>query len=161
MDADATSPAEDDPFERKTAYRQRRAVRQARFRPGVVLAIATGGAIGAPARYGLDVALPTVSDGFPWATFVTNISGSLLLGFVLVLLADRFPPNRYARPFLATGLLGAYTTFSTFAVEADLLFQHSHPDLATAYAVSSVAAGLAAAWVGIALGRLLAGLGRA
>ncbi len=157
---DPDRPAIDDPFEEETVYRQQRAARRLRFRPGVLLAIATGGALGAPARYGIGVALPTTSAGFPWATFVTNISGSLLLGLLLVLLADRFPPSRYARPFLATGFLGAYTTFSTFAVETDLLFQHNHPDVATAYAVGSVAAGLAAAWVGIVLGRLLAGLGR-
>lgn len=155
---DPDRPPRDDP--REAASRHRRASRRARFRPSVLAAVAAGGALGAPARYGVGLALPTPVNTFPWATFVTNVSGCLLLGLVLVLLADRFPPNRYARPFVATGFLGAYTTFSTFALETDLLFQHNHPDLAVAYALGSAVAGLSAAWAGISMGRLLAGLGR-
>jgi fluoride exporter len=94
-------------------------------------------------------------DGFPWATFWTNISGSLLLGFFLVLVIERFPPTRYLRPFFATGFLGAYTTFSTFAVETDLLIRARQVGTASLYAVGSLAAGLGAAWAGILLARLL------
>jgi CrcB protein len=94
-------------------------------------------------------------DGFPWATFWTNISGSLVLGFIVVLVIERFPPTRYVRPFFAAGFLGAYTTFSTFAVETDLLIKARHLSTAALYASGSLAGGLAAAWAGILLARLL------
>ena len=92
-------------------------------------------------------------DTFPWATFWTNISGSFVLGFVLVLMIEHFPPSRYLRPFFATGFLGAFTTFSTLAVETDLLVKDGHPSLGVAYAVVSLAAGLTAAWAGIRTAR--------
>jgi fluoride exporter len=93
-------------------------------------------------------------NGFPWATFWTNVSGSLVLGFVLVLIIERFPPSRYARAFVATGFLGAYTTFSTFMVDTDLLVKDHHGGLAAVYVAASTVAGFAAVWVGMLLGRL-------
>ena len=77
------------------------------------------------------------------------MSGSFVLGILLVLLLERFPPNRYARPFLATGFLGAYTTFSTFSVETDLLVRDGHVGVAVLYVAASLVAGLTAAWLGI------------
>lgn len=141
------------------------AVRRGRARPGprraptarrvdVYAAVASGGALGGPARYGVGLLLPGGGSAFPWATFAVNVSGCFLLGVLLVLLAERFPPNRYARPFLGTGFLGAYTTFSTFAVETDLLVRAGRVGLATAYALGSALAGLLAAWLGVAVGRL-------
>src|SRR5207344_1211912 len=79
----------------------------------VLAVIAVGGMLGATARFKVAEALPTVPGRFPWATFWTNMSGSFLLGFLLIVLLERFPPTRYVRPFLATGILGAYTTMST------------------------------------------------
>ena len=122
-------------------------------RPDVLLAVAAGGFLGAPARYGVGVLLPTKKDGFPWSTFVVNVSGALLLGVLLVLLLDRFPPDRYARAFLGTGFLGAYTTFSTYMVETLLLAKDGNPAQATAYLLGSLAVGLLAAWLGIVIGR--------
>jgi len=122
--------------------------------PGVLLAIAAGGALGAPARYGLAELVDVAPGSFPWATFWTNVSGSLALGFVLVVLVARFPPTRYLRPFVAVGFLGAFTTFSTFAVETDLLVKDGHLAVGIAYATASVAAGLAAAWAGMVLARM-------
>jgi CrcB protein len=119
----------------------------------VLAAVAVGGALGAPARYGLAQAVHAGAGTFPWATFWTNLSGSFVLGVVVVVVARRFPSDRYLRPFLATGFLGAYTTYSTFAVETVVLARDGHVALACAYAAASLAAGLAAAAAGIALGR--------
>src|SRR6266545_2530011 len=121
----------------------------------VLAVIAAGGALGAPARYGLAQLILVPAGGFPWATFWTNVSGSLVLGLVLVLVIERFPPTRYARPFFAVGFLGAYTTFSTFAVETDVLLKDGHATTAVACALGSLVAGLGAVWCGIVLGRLV------
>lgn len=121
----------------------------------MLAAIAAGGALGAPARYEVALLIHVAKDSFPWATFWTNISGSFALGFILILVIERFPPTRYLRPFFATGFLGAFTTFSTFAVEVDLLTRDGHVAVGVTYAVTSVVAGLAAVWVGILLARLV------
>ena len=122
--------------------------------PKVIGAIAIGGALGASSRYGVSQLITVPPDGFPWATFWTNISGSFALGFILVLLLERFPPTRYLRPFVATGFLGAYTTYSTFAVETVLLMKNGHTGIALAYAASSLATGFLVAWAGIAAAQL-------
>jgi len=119
----------------------------------VLAAIALGGALGAPARYGVAQLVHVAPDTFPWATFWTNITGSFALGAVLALLTERYPPSRYLRPFVATGFLGAYTTYSTFAVETVLLVNDGHPAIAMAYAGGSLVAGFAAVWVGVVLAR--------
>ena len=83
----------------------------------MLLAIAIGGALGAPARYGIAQLIPVTPGTFPWATFWTNLSGAFVLGFFLTVVIERFPPTRFVRPFFGIGFLGAYTTFSTLAVE--------------------------------------------
>jgi CrcB protein len=93
--------------------------------------------------------------GFPWPTFWTNISGSFALGLFLAFVLERFPPTRYLRPFVATGFLGAYTTYSTFAVEADLLVKDGHAAVALGYAAASLLAGFVAVWAGIWAARLV------
>jgi len=123
--------------------------RPRRTPPRVLAAIAAGGALGAPARYGLAQLIHVPKDHFPWATFWTNISGSLVLGLVLAVILERFPPTRYLRPFLATGFLGAYTTYSTFAVETDLLLRDGRVTTAVLYAGGSLVAGFVAVWLGI------------
>ena len=124
-----------------------------RLDPAVLAAIAVGGALGAPARYGVAQIIHVARNGFPWATFWTNVSGSFALGLILALLLERFPPSRYARPMLATGFLGAYTTYSTFAVESDLLVKNGQAGLGVAYATASLLAGLLAVWTGIWMAR--------
>ncbi|MDQ1488307.1 MAG: hypothetical protein QOJ23_821 [Actinomycetota bacterium] len=138
--------------ERPRAERQRR--------PGVLAAVAAGGALGAPARYGIALAITVTPGTFPWGTFWINASGSFALGLLLAVLLARFPADRYLRPFLATGFLGAYTTYSTFAVEADLLLHNGHVGVALAYAGASLGIGLGAAAAGLRLGRALAGPAR-
>jgi CrcB protein len=119
----------------------------------VLAAVAAGGALGAPARYAVGRLLSTGS--FPWATFAVNAVGSFALGFVLVLFLERFPPSRRLRPFVATGVLGAFTTYSTFAVETDLLVRAGRLGLAVAYVVATVAVGLAAVRAGMVVGRVI------
>jgi CrcB protein len=127
-----------------------------RHRAGVLAAIAVGGAVGAPARYGLTQLIGTRADTFPWATFWVNVSGSLALGALVAWLVGRGRDGGRLRALLGTGLLGAYTTYSTFAVEADRLLQHGHAAVALAYVVGSVGAGLAAVAAGLRVGRRLA-----
>jgi fluoride exporter len=149
--------APSDPGEPSATHRVARRPAQRwtnRARPDVLAAIAAGGALGAPARYEVAQIIHVAKDTFPWATFWTNISGSFALGFLLVLVIERFPPTRYLRPFFATGFLGAFTTFSTFAVETDLLIKDGHAVLGVTYALASLAAGLAAVWIGILFARL-------
>ncbi|MGH3986956.1 MAG: fluoride efflux transporter CrcB [Actinomycetes bacterium] len=135
-------------------------VRPAWQRPDVLLAVACGGLIGSLARYGVGQWLPTQKHGFPWSTFLINVSGALLLGILVVLLLQRFPPNRYAGAFFGTGVLGAYTTFSTYMVETVLLAQDGYVARATAYLLGSLVVGLLASWLGIVIGRRISSLGR-
>jgi CrcB protein len=88
--------------------------RHGHARSDVLAVIAAGGALGVAARYGVDNAIPTPTDGFPWATFWINISGSFVLGLFLVVVLERLGPTRYLRPFFGTGFVGSFTTFSTF-----------------------------------------------
>jgi len=128
--------------------------RQRRAQPDVLAAIAAGGMLGATARFELAEALPTTAGHFPWATFWANLSGSFLLGFLFILLVERFPPTRYVRPFLATGILGAYTTMSTYQVETALLIKDRHVATGLLYGLGSLAAGLVLAYAGVAAARL-------
>lgn len=113
----------------------------------LVAAVAAGGALGAAARYGLAQAWPAPAHGFPLATFVTNVSGCLAAG--LLLGVERGP---LLRAFAGTGLLGGFTTYSTFAVQADQLWLTGHHWVAAV----SVAATLACAFPAARLGVLLA-----
>jgi CrcB protein len=127
--------------------------RRRRKDPRALAAVSLGGALGAPARYGIAQLVSIAPGTFPWGTFWINLSGSLTLGFVLVLVLERFPPTRYLRPFVATGFLGAYTTYSTFAVETDLLIKNGHWAIALAYVAASFATGFLAVWAGMSLAR--------
>ncbi|MGH9298055.1 MAG: fluoride efflux transporter FluC, partial [Acidimicrobiales bacterium] len=119
----------------------------------LLLVIGGAGVLGALARYAVSRALPAQAGHFPWATFWTNVSGSVLVGLSLVLLAERFPHVRFARPLLITGLIGAYTTFSTYTVETDLLLRDGHVATGLAYCLGSCLAGLTAVIGGTALAR--------
>lgn len=119
---------------------------------GVPGAIALGGALGALARHGIGQAL-SGPGRFPWATLVVNVGGSFALGLLLILVLERFPPSLYLRPFAATGFLGVYTTYSTFATDAVLLVRDGRAVAAFAYVLASLVLGLTAAWAGMAAAR--------
>ena len=118
------------------------------------LAVAVAGAVGALARYGLEGLLGRrAPTDFPWATFVVNVSGSFLLGLVIVLATERFRLDPWIRTGLAVGLLGAYTTFSTLSFQTYRLIGAGSYGLAFAYSLGSLAAGTAALYIGIVLAR--------
>jgi fluoride exporter len=134
--------------------RRLRPRRHGRAQPDVLAVIAVGGMLGATARFKLAEAIPTPPGHFPWATFWTNLSGSFVLGFLLVLLLERFPPNRYLRPFLATGVIGAYTTMSTYMVETTVLIKDGHAATGLLYGLGSLVTGVVLAYAGIVAARL-------
>src|SRR3954453_5186330 len=91
------------------------------------LLAALGGALGALARWGVATALPSSPGAWPWATLLVNLTGCLLRCVLLAVRLARFPGTPWLRPFLATGVLGGYTTFSTFAVETVTLVDAGRP----------------------------------
>jgi CrcB protein len=117
----------------------------------ILLAIAAGGSLGALARWGLAKALPHSSTQLPWATVLTNVSGCFAIGVVLVVLTERRPDDRLLRPLLGTGVLGGYTTFSTYALDTRTLLAAGRPLLAASYLFGTLAVGLFAVVAGIRL----------
>jgi CrcB protein len=132
-------------------------MREGHVRGDVLLAIAAGGALGAPARYEIAQLIPITPASFPWATFWTNVSGAFVLAIFLTILIERYPPTRFVRPFFGIGFLGAYTTFSTLAVETATLVKDGHVALGVGYTIASIAVGLTFAYLGIVVGRALPG----
>ena len=124
-------------------------------------AIAVGGMAGASARYGVAQWLPTPTDGFPWATFWTNLVGSFLLGLLMVQLLAPPPAARWVRAFLTSGLLGAFTTMAALQVDTARLLEHDRPLTAASYLVGSLAAGVALAAAGVWTGHRLPARGAA
>jgi CrcB protein len=121
-----------------------------------IIGIACAGALGALARYGLEGFVSRRSRGaFPWGTFAVNISGALALGFLFTVLTERWTVAPWIRSSITIGFLGAYTTFSTLAFEGYRLLEDGARLTALANLLGSVAAGLAAVYVGVVIGRAL------
>lgn len=119
-----------------------------------MLTVGAGGFLGALARYGVARALLRRGLDFPWATFSVNLTGAFLLGILLEALVRAGPDNgvrRYLRLLIGTGFLGAFTTYSTFALDTDELLRHGRVGVGIAYLGASVVGGLAAVYAGIAL----------
>lgn len=127
----------------------------------MLAAIAAGGAIGTLGRYEVAQLIHVAPGTFPWATFVTNLSGAFILGMFLAVIGEHFARLRYLRPFFAIGVVGAFTTFSTMAVESVVLVKDDHVLLGVGYLVGSLVAGLALASLGVVGGRRLSGARRA
>jgi CrcB protein len=121
-----------------------------------VLLIALGGSIGAVARYGLAGLVQRVTTPyFPFGTFVVNIVGCLAFGILAGLAEQRFALGPAARAFLLIGVLGGFTTFSSFSFETFQLLRDAEIMRATLNAVGQLAAGVFAMWLGFVLARLL------
>lgn len=120
------------------------------------LAVAIGGALGALSRYIVDRFIEAREFGvFPWSTFTINVSGCLLVGVVIAALVDRHHAPAWLRLGLVMGVLGGYTTFSTFSQETLDLFEEGRIATATTYAMGSLAIGTIAVLIGSRIGRLL------
>jgi CrcB protein len=113
------------------------------------LLAALGGALGALARWGVAEALPSQDGGWPWATLLVNLTGCLLIGVLTGVLANRSPEPAWARPFLGVGVLGGYTTYSAFAVEAVVLADAGALPTALGYVLASVLGGVLAVAAGV------------
>ena len=116
--------------------------------------VAIGGAIGASLRHLVNVAaLRLVGAGFPWGTFAINVAGSLAMGVFIELLARRFNASNELRLFVATGILGGFTTFSAFSLDFAVLWQRGEVLPAFGYALGSVFISIIALFLGLWLAR--------
>ena len=118
-------------------------------RRDLLLVIAAGGALGSLARYALSAAFPHRADEVAWGTVVANLTGALALGVLVVLVAEVWPDRRYLRPFLGVGVLGGYTTFSTYALDTRGLLASGAVPTAFLYLFGTLLLGLLAVWVGL------------
>jgi CrcB protein len=123
----------------------------------VLSVISAGGVLGACARHALALAWPHRPGQFPWATLVTNVSGCLLIGVLMVLITEVWSAHRLLRPFLGVGILGGYTTFSTYAVDIQQMVAAGAARAALGYLAGTLAAALTAVYVGITITRVATG----
>ncbi|BCJ30054.1 fluoride efflux transporter FluC [Actinocatenispora sera] len=128
-----------------------------RHHPAVLLGtIAAGGVLGAFGRYGLSVAIPHARTGFPWSTFLANVSGAFLIGLLMVLIAEVLPAHPLIRPFFGVGVLGGYTTFSTSIVDTQQLVAAGAARIALLYLVATLAGAVLATLAGTLVARTVA-----
>lgn len=114
------------------------------------LVVAVGGALGALARAGVNAGLPHPDPAaWPWSTFVVNIVGSFVIGLVLWLAINRYSHRRLLRPFIATGILGGFTTFSAFSGETIRLIEANAQWTALGYVVATLIVGVIAVQCGV------------
>ncbi|MEV0577445.1 fluoride efflux transporter CrcB [Streptomyces sp. NBC_01463] len=119
----------------------------------VVAVVALGGATGACARYGASLLWPTATGGFPWTTLVVNVVGCAVIGVFMVVISEAWSAHRLVRPFFGTGVLGGFTTFSTYAVDIERLVDGGRARTGLAYLGLTLLAALAAVWSAVWLTR--------
>jgi fluoride exporter len=125
--------------------------RRRRPSPFPVLAVVSaGGVLGALARYAISAVWPHSAGGFPWSTWVVNVSGCLLIGVLMALIAEVWAGRRLVRPFLGVGVLGGYTTFSTSIVDVQQAAAHGAAGTALVYLAVTLAGALLAVWAAAA-----------
>lgn len=134
----------------ETRHQRGRHPGKAHHVPWSVLAvIALGGALGALARWGIQSAWPAADgNGFPYPTLIANTVGGLLIGVLMVLVGDLWAGRRLVRPFLGVGVLGGFTTFSTYVVEIHQLVSAGAAGRAIGYLVGTIGAVLFATFLG-------------
>lgn len=121
-----------------------------------VIAIAGGGAVGALLRFWVSTGVyQWLGRGFPWGTLAVNVIGSFLMGFLFVLFLERMLISGELRAAVLVGLLGAFTTFSTFSIETLTLLEQADYLKALLNALASVVVCILACWAGLVLGRQL------
>ncbi|MFI6881045.1 fluoride efflux transporter CrcB [Streptomyces sp. NPDC050400] len=135
---------DEDPY--LSARRPARLPRSWREQGPVVAVVAAGGAIGASARYAVSLGWPVAPGGFPWPTLWVNVAGCAVMGVFMVLISDVWAAHRLVRPFFGTGVLGGFTTFSTYAVDMQRLIDGGEPRTALAYLAATLVLALGAVW---------------
>ncbi|MFF3731375.1 fluoride efflux transporter FluC [Streptomyces sp. NPDC002476] len=131
---------------------RRKDSRPARQGP-VVAVVAVGGAVGATARYGASLLWPTATGAFPWTTLTVNAVGCAVIGVFMVVITDVRAPHRLVRPFFGTGVLGGFTTFSTYAVDIQRLVDGRETRTGLACLALTPVVALTAVWLAVALTR--------
>lgn len=129
-----------------------------RGQAAIVGAVSVGGAIGALSRWALESAWPAPPGGFPVTTFAINVVGCLLMGVLVVLVTEAREAHPIVRPFLGVGVLGGFTTFSSYAVEAQQLVVGPHLAVAGLYLLLTVVGALVAVIIGLTVTRRAVGL---
>ena len=124
---------------------------------GMVLAVGVGGGIGALARYYIVGWIQAVGSSFPWGIFVVNITGGLLMGMIVEASALKLNLSPELRSFLTVGILGGYTTFSTFSLDSVLLLQKGEYAQAAVYVIGSVVLSILALVAGLWIVRSIYG----
>ncbi|WP_425408828.1 fluoride efflux transporter CrcB [Hyphococcus sp.] len=120
------------------------------------IAVGAGGALGAMARHGVSrAALHWLGPNFPWGTLAANVAGSMIMGLVIVWLSAREPASPALRAFLTVGLLGAFTTFSTFSLDTVTLYRDRTLMIAALYLGASVIFSIGGLLAGLFIGRQL------
>lgn len=123
----------------------------------VLLAIAAGGAFGALARHFVNNQITHwLGDGFPWGILFANVVGSFVMGVLAESMALAWSPSQEVRAFLTVGLLGAFTTFSTFSLQVALLYERGQMLLAAGYVAASVLLAVGGLFAGLSLVRTIA-----
>lgn len=121
------------------------------------LSVAAGGALGAVLRHGVNIAsAATWGTSFPFATMIVNILGSLILGVLTAIFAHYYNPSPEVKAFLVTGLLGAFTTFSTLSLDTITLFERGQYEYMALYILGSFTLGVGAFFLGLMTIRILA-----
>lgn len=122
----------------------------------IILAIAAGGAIGAVARHFVSSQITHwLGSGFPWGILIVNVAGSFAMGVLVEASALVWSPSPELRAFITVGMLGAFTTFSTFSLEVVLLYERGQMALAAGYVASSVVLAVGGLFAGLALVRAI------
>lgn len=119
----------------------------------VLTVIAAGGATGACARYGAGLLWPTAAGSFPWTTLAVNVVGCAVIGVFMVVITEVYTPHHLLRPFFGTGVLGGFTTFSTYANDVRSLIDGGDPRRGLAYMALTLVAALLAVWLAAAATR--------
>ncbi|MYS34098.1 protein CrcB [Streptomyces sp. KhCrAH-43] len=119
----------------------------------VVCVVALGGAVGASVRYGAALLWPTATGTFPWTTLVVNVVGCAVIGVFMVIISEVWAAHRLVRPFFGTGVLGGFTTFSTYAVDIERLVSKDRAGTGLVYLGVTLLAALAAVWSAVWLTR--------
>lgn len=145
----------DVPREPPTRREHPRLLDVVRERKDLLAVIAVGGAIGSLGRWGLGVLIPHDTGQFAWSTFTVNVTGAVLLGLLMAFMVDVLASTRYVRPFLGVGVLGGWTTFSTYMSDTRAMLAADRvPAGLLLYLTGTLLVGLVGVWVGLVTGRV-------